>query len=115
MVTTKTLKRLASGEPVSESEIKESTSNYKYLSVGWDEIKTREELLRKLANFTEGYVGADIEAVCREAAILALREDIQAKEVLPRHFEKALDKVRPSVTKDVEKLQAWMREPAKTA
>ena len=66
-------------------------------------IKTKEDLLRSLTKKTEGYVGADIEAVCREAAILALREDINSKEITKKHFEKSLDKVRPSVTKDVEK------------
>src|SRR3989338_11354442 len=66
-------------------------------------IKTKDDLLTQLAKKTEGYVGADIEAICREGAILALREDINAKEIYPRHFEKALQKVRPSVTKEVEK------------
>ena len=56
-----------------------------------------------MAKKTEGYVGADIEAVCREAAILTLRDDINSKEILPRYFKLALDKVRPSVTKEVEK------------
>ena len=56
----------------------------------------------RLVERTEGYVGADIEAVCREAAILALREDIKTKEVSEEFFEKALIKVRPSVTKDIE-------------
>ena len=36
--------------------------------------------LKKLADKTDGYVGADIEAVCREAAILALRKDKKVKE-----------------------------------
>ena len=66
-------------------------------------LKSKEDLLMHLAKKTEGYVGADIESVCREAAILALREDINSKEILPKHFEKSIDKVRPSVTKDVEK------------
>ncbi len=59
--------------------------------------------LISLADKTEGYVGADIESVCREAAILALRENIAAKEVNTTHFEKALEKVRASVTPDIEK------------
>ena len=58
---------------------------------------------KNLAALTEGYVGADIESVCREAAILALREDMQAKEVTADNFRQALEKVRPSVTKDIEK------------
>ena len=56
----------------------------------------------KLANLTEGYVGADIEGVCREAAMIALREDIKVKEVKMEHFMKALEVVHPSVDKDVE-------------
>ena len=52
-----------------------------------------ETLLKK----TDGYVGADIEAVCREATIIALRENIDAKEVTEKHFAKALELVRPSV------------------
>lgn len=51
---------------------------------------------------SENYVGADIEAVCREAAILALRENIDAKEISASHFEKALKKVQPSVTKEID-------------
>ncbi len=62
-----------------------------------------------LARRTEGYVGADIEAVCREAAILALRDCIKPgmereevkKESLKiriknEHFEKAFSTVRPT-------------------
>jgi len=59
--------------------------------------------LDELAKTTEGYAGADIEAICRESAILALRENIKSKEVTMNHFEKTLDKVAPSVTKDIEK------------
>ncbi|RLJ06765.1 MAG: AAA family ATPase, partial [Candidatus Aenigmatarchaeota archaeon] len=54
--------------------------------------------LEELAKQTEGYSGADIEAVCREAALNALREDIKAKEVRKKHFKKALEKVKPSIT-----------------
>ena len=53
--------------------------------------------LEKLAEKTDGYVGADIEAVCREAGMLALREDIGAKDVKLKHFTHALSKVRPSI------------------
>ncbi|MBI3027129.1 CDC48 family AAA ATPase [Candidatus Woesearchaeota archaeon] len=68
-----------------------------------EDINSRDDLLKYFANKTEGYVGADIEAVCREAAILALREDIESREIDITHFDNALEKVRPSVTKDVEK------------
>jgi transitional endoplasmic reticulum ATPase len=57
--------------------------------------------LDKLAKETEGYSGADIEALSREAAMFALREDQKAKEVTTKHFEQALKKVRPSITEDM--------------
>ncbi|MCS7135739.1 MAG: CDC48 family AAA ATPase [Nitrososphaerota archaeon] len=60
--------------------------------------------LRKLAEITEGYTGADIEAVCREAAMVAARENINIDKVSMRHFEAALQKIKPSVT-EVEKAE----------
>lgn len=57
--------------------------------------------LEKLAEMTDGYVGADIEAVCREAAIHALRSNIKAKEITMENFEAALQSVSPSVTTEI--------------
>ena len=59
----------------------------------------REKFIKDIAKQTEGYSGADMEAVVREAAMLALRDDIKAKLVTKKYFDKALDKTRPSVTK----------------
>ena len=70
--------------------------------------------LKKLAEETEGYVGSDLESVCREAAMLALRENIKAKEVTLKHFDNAMKGVRPSITKDVEKTYAELEEQLKT-
>ena len=55
--------------------------------------------LKKLADELDGYTGADIESLVREAAMLALREDIETKKVTKKHFESAMEKVQPSVTK----------------
>jgi transitional endoplasmic reticulum ATPase len=57
--------------------------------------------LKDLAKRTEGFSGADLEALCREAAMNALREDIKAKQVTKKHFEEAFKKITPSLTKDV--------------
>ena len=57
--------------------------------------------LKKLAKETDGYSGADIEAICREAALNAMREDIKAKKVTMKHFEKALKEITPSITKEM--------------
>jgi transitional endoplasmic reticulum ATPase len=59
--------------------------------------------LDALAAGLEGYVGADIEALVREAVMLALREDIESEVVQARHFDAALEIVRPSMDEDTVK------------
>ncbi|NGM69308.1 CDC48 family AAA ATPase [Natronolimnobius sp. AArcel1] len=66
--------------------------------------------LEWLASETEGYVGADIEAVCREASMAASREFINSVDpeemtetignvrISTDHFEHALEEVNASVT-----------------
>lgn len=53
--------------------------------------------LGSIASMTDGYVGADLEALCREAGLNAYREDHGAEYVENRHFMKALEDVPPSV------------------
>jgi transitional endoplasmic reticulum ATPase len=52
---------------------------------------------------TDGYVGADLEALCREAGMMAMRESKDADKVHMRHFESALKVIKPSCSKDVMK------------
>jgi transitional endoplasmic reticulum ATPase len=61
--------------------------------------KEKEKFLMDIARKTEGYTGADIESLAREAAMISLRESVDAKIVNKRHFEEALKKVKPSVNK----------------
>ncbi len=61
--------------------------------------------LKKLAKNTDGYVGADIEAVCREAAMLALRDDLEASEIPNKYFKEAIDKVKPGHKQDEQLVQ----------
>jgi transitional endoplasmic reticulum ATPase len=68
-----------------------------------------------LAEQTEGFVGADIEALCREAAMLSLREDLKNKIITADHFEQALMKVAPSVSKDVEQMYIALQDKFKAA
>jgi transitional endoplasmic reticulum ATPase len=71
--------------------------------------------INQLIEKTEGYVGADIESIAREAAIFALREDMKAKTIKMKHFDKALDKVRPSATKDVADAYAELEKTFRAA
>src|SRR5438445_354140 len=50
-----------------------------------------------------GYSGADLEGVCREAGLISLRRDIETKSVTMEDFRDALDRIKPSMTSDMEK------------
>jgi transitional endoplasmic reticulum ATPase len=64
----------------------------------------RDLLATTLAGITEGFVGSDLESICREAGMLALRED--AVQVTSRHFDEAQKKVRPMMN---EKLRDYYK------
>ncbi len=61
--------------------------------------------LKKLARNTEGYVGADIEAICREAAMLTLRNNIEASTIPNKYFKEAIEKVKPANSKEEQLVQ----------
>ena len=71
--------------------------------------------LEELATITEGYVGADIEAICREAVMLALRENLNAEKIEMRHFLEAIRKIRPSITESMISFYEKFEERAKEA
>ncbi|MEE2986115.1 MAG: CDC48 family AAA ATPase [Candidatus Thermoplasmatota archaeon] len=56
----------------------------------------------------DGFTGADIEAVCREAALIAMRAG--KKKVTKGHFEDAITRVRPTVTPDMLEYYSKMEE-----
>ncbi|MFW5929616.1 MAG: AAA family ATPase, partial [Halobacteriota archaeon] len=79
--------------------------------------------LGSLAERTEGYTGSDIEAVCREASMAAMREFIEGVEpddietavdnvrITTEEFDEALENVRPSLNPDdVERYERMARE-----
>nr|XP_020027852.1 spermatogenesis-associated protein 5 isoform X2 [Castor canadensis] len=57
--------------------------------------------LNELVLQTDKYSGAEIIAICREAALLALEEDIKANCIMKRHFTKALSTVTPRISESL--------------
>jgi len=55
--------------------------------------------LADIASQMINYTGADVEAVCREAALIAMRAE--RKTVSKKHFEQAIERVRPTVTDEM--------------
>jgi len=66
--------------------------------------------LDELAKKAHGYSGADIEAICREAAMNALRETVDATEVSSRDFDEAIERVGPSIAPEDD---AWYQKFSK--
>ena len=56
--------------------------------------------LKELVKLTDGFVGADIESLVREAALNALRKDFEVKVVTKKDFDEALMKVKASVSRE---------------
>jgi transitional endoplasmic reticulum ATPase len=83
----------------------------KLVLVGKPDLKARRNILdvhtRKMplkdvdldfiAAKTDGYVGADLAALCREAGLVAYRRDHDSENVTMDDFEEALKKIMPSV------------------
>ena len=86
---------LVSDKPVEQFNL----DKLKKKKINFRELSDKEKLLHHLAKKTIGYTGADLEAFVREAAMLSLRESIDSKEVNKKHFEEALNKIKPSVNK----------------
>ncbi|KAK6024083.1 ATPase, AAA family [Ostertagia ostertagi] len=66
-----------------------------------------DDIIEKLVNKTEGYSGAELVAVCRQAALLAMRENINATEVRWQHFEETLLSIVPRTERHM--LEAYER------
>ncbi|MFH1520087.1 MAG: CDC48 family AAA ATPase [Candidatus Micrarchaeota archaeon] len=66
----------------------------------------KEVNLKELAKLTEGYTGADINNITREAGMAAIREG--SKKVAARHFELSFKAIMPSIKKeDIESVQRF--------
>ncbi|ABO35796.1 AAA family ATPase, CDC48 subfamily [Methanococcus maripaludis C5] len=71
--------------------------------------------LQKLAKETNGYTGADIEALCRESAMIALRENVNSEHVELKHFEAAFKRIAPSVKdEDMDEYRDLAKEYGRT-
>ncbi|MEM2115470.1 MAG: CDC48 family AAA ATPase [Candidatus Woesearchaeota archaeon] len=84
------------------------------LKVHTKNVPLKDVDLEEIAKKTENYSGADLATLVKEAVVCALREDINASVITSKHFEKALEIVKPSLTKEIinyfEKLRETLRE-----
>jgi len=62
---------------------------------------TNDVNLKKIAKQTDGYSGADLEALVRESGLFALRKDFKAKSVTKKNFSEAAKKIQPTITPEM--------------
>ncbi|MBT7706730.1 CDC48 family AAA ATPase [archaeon] len=73
-------------------------------------IENKKKVVEELAIKTSGYTGADLESLAREAAMLALRENIESEKVEKKYFDEAMKKVKPSVSESDQEQYKKMEE-----
>jgi transitional endoplasmic reticulum ATPase len=90
--------------PMTLTKDEEIKLDKEYPNLKSKQLSQKEKLIHYLVEKTEDYVGADIESLIREAAMLSLRQNINNTDVTMSHFDDALEKVKASVSKkDIEK------------
>ncbi|KAG6601479.1 Cell division control protein 48-like B, partial [Cucurbita argyrosperma subsp. sororia] len=86
-------------------------ARYEILQVHTRPMKIGSDVnLKKIAEDTELFTGAELEGLCREAGIVALREDITASVVCDRHFQTVKDSLKPALTSaDIDIYSTFMK------
>ncbi|MFX1282211.1 MAG: CDC48 family AAA ATPase [Promethearchaeota archaeon] len=76
----------------------DTKSREKILQIHTSGMKLASDVdLPQLASDLEGYVGADIATICREAVMIGLREDLNTELIERRHFLEAKKAIHPSI------------------
>ncbi len=82
-------------------DIPDETSRQRILEIHTKKTPLGDDVdIRELVKLTDGFVGADLEALVREAALNALRKDNSASMVMLDDFDEAFKRVKPSVSRD---------------
>ncbi len=85
-------------------DIPDEISRRKILEVHTKNVPLGEDVnINEMVKLTDGFVGADIEGLIREAAMNALRRDIKTKVVMKLDFDDSFKKIKPSVSVDTAK------------
>ncbi|PIA59149.1 hypothetical protein AQUCO_00400187v1 [Aquilegia coerulea] len=89
-------------------------ARYEILLVHTRKMKVADDVdLRRIAQHTELFTGAELEGLCMEAGMVALREDISATLVCDRHFQAVRESLKPALTREeVDIYASFMKNPS---
>lgn len=91
----------------------DETARLEILKIHTKDMPLKGINLKKLASETEGYTGADLEAMVREAGLNALRTDMKTKIVTKKDFDHAIKSIGPSIRPEVIKFYDKVAEAFK--
>jgi transitional endoplasmic reticulum ATPase len=84
-----------------EVEIPDFEARKKIFEVHTEDMPLADDVdLEELAEKAKNYVGSDIESICREAGMIALRRNPDTEEVTMEDFEESIKGVKPTATED---------------
>ncbi|GFP83606.1 cell division control protein 48 homolog b [Phtheirospermum japonicum] len=70
--------------------------------------------LRQISQETEFFTGAELQGLCKEAGIVALREDITASVVCNRHFEAVMRSLKTALRRqEIDSYASFMKNPSR--
>ncbi len=98
-IHTKSMPLEGTAELMEKLQKEKSESRKKELSRKIDAHK--EKILTRLAKETDGYSGADLEAMVREAALNALRKNFKAKSVTRTDLTESMKNSKPSINENM--------------
>ncbi|KAB5573769.1 hypothetical protein DKX38_000963 [Salix brachista] len=86
-------------------------ARYEILGVHTRKMKISNDVdLRRIAEDSELFTGAELEGLCREAGIVALRENISATVVCNHHFQTVKEALKPALTRaEVGRYSSFMK------
>ncbi|KAJ0095303.1 hypothetical protein Patl1_16691 [Pistacia atlantica] len=92
-------------------------ARYEILHVHTRNMKVGDDVdLRRIAEDTELFTGAELEGLCREAGIVALREDISATVVCNCHFLTVKESLKPALTREeIDSYSSFMKTRSPTS
>ncbi|MEJ2250427.1 MAG: CDC48 family AAA ATPase [Candidatus Lokiarchaeota archaeon] len=84
-------------------EAPDNKSRLEILNVHTKNMPLAEDVsLENIASQTDGFSGADLENLCREAGMQAIREKMENLDVIEkRHFNQALEKIQSTLPQDI--------------
>lgn len=93
----------------------DATTRYEIFRIKLSKMPLNDDVnIDLLVQRTDGYSGAEIQAICQEAAMYALEDDLNVEKIAWKYFDKAITNVKPRTSPELLKLyESYLNESLK--